>query len=123
MAQIQPVCVPGWGKKHSAGITVDDGIELNPASATGTQIRKNAGYGGVRIDSRATLAGARIAFQIDIGFGDAGTADAQAVQYPTLIADVPALTLRAYPEAIVLAEKTHAPVCAWHGQQPHEGLL
>ena len=80
-------------------------------------------HGGVRIDSRATLAGARIAFQIVIGFGDAGTADAQAVQYPTLIADVPAPTLRAYPEAIVLAEKTHAPVCAWHGQQPHEGLL
>lgn len=91
-----------------AGINVDDGIVFDPASATGTQIRKNAGYGGVRIDLRATLAGARIALQVDIGFGDAVTPGAQTVQYPTLIADVPAPTLRAYPKATVVAEKTHA---------------
>lgn len=91
-----------------AGITVDDGVVFDPASATGSEIRKNAGYAGVRIDLRATLAGARIALQVDIGFGDAVTPGAQTVRFPSLIADVPAPTLRAYPKATVVAEKTHA---------------
>lgn len=91
-----------------AAIAVDDGIVFDPASATGTAIRKEAGYGGVRVDLRAKLVGARIALQVDIGFGDAVTPGAQAVRYPTLIADVPAPALRAYPKATVVAEKTHA---------------
>ena len=53
------------------------------------------GYGDGRVDLRATLNGARIALQIDIGFGDAVTLDVQAVEYPTLIADVPAPAPRA----------------------------
>jgi hypothetical protein len=36
-------------------ITVDDGIVFAPESIAGTPIRKGAGYGGVRIDLRATL--------------------------------------------------------------------
>jgi Nucleotidyl transferase AbiEii toxin, Type IV TA system len=91
-----------------AAIAVDDGIVFDPASAAGSAIRKDAGYGGVRVDLRATLAGARIALQVDIGFGDAVTPGAHTVQYPTLIADVPAPTLRAYPKATVVAEKAHA---------------
>jgi hypothetical protein len=89
-------------------ITVDDGIVFAPESIAGTPIRKGAGYGGVRIDLRATLDGARLALQIDIGFGDAVTPDAQPVTYPTLLPDVPAPTLRAYPKATVVAEKLHA---------------
>lgn len=91
-----------------AAIAVDDGINFDPASVAGSAIRKDAGYGGVRVDLRATLAGARIALQVDIGFGDAVTPDAQTVPYPTLIVDVPAPTLRAYPKATVVAEKVHA---------------
>jgi Nucleotidyl transferase AbiEii toxin, Type IV TA system len=81
------------------------------ASRTGrhaTPIRKDAGYGGVRIDLRATLDGARLSLQIDIGFGDAVTPAAQSIDYPTLLPDVPAPTLRAYPKATVVAEKRHA---------------
>lgn len=89
-------------------IAVDDGIVFVPESATGTPIRKDAGYGGVRIDLRATLDGARLALQIDIGFGDAVTPAAQPVTYSTLLPDVPAPTLRAYPKATVVAEKLHA---------------
>jgi hypothetical protein len=91
-----------------AAIAVDDGIAFDPASATGTEIRKDASYGGVRVDLRATLDGARIALQVDIGFGDAVTPAAQTVHYPTLVADVPAPTPRAYPKATVVAEKAHA---------------
>ena len=89
-------------------IAVDDGIVFDAESVAGTPIRKDAGYGGVRIDLRATLDGARLALQIDIGFGDAVTPDAQQVTYPTLLTDVPGPTLRAYPKATVVAEKLHA---------------
>jgi len=90
------------------GIGVDDGIVFDPESVSGTEIRKDAGYGGVRIDLRATLDGARLALQIDIGFGDAVTPSAELVTYPTLLADVSAPALRAYPKATVVAEKLHA---------------
>jgi Nucleotidyl transferase AbiEii toxin, Type IV TA system len=90
------------------GIAVDDGIVFDLESAAGAPIRKDAGYGGVRIDLQATLDGARLALQIDIGFGDAVTPAAQPVTYPTLLPDVPAPTLRAYPKATVVAEKLHA---------------
>ena len=90
------------------GIVVDDGITFDPLSVTGTEIRKDAGYGGVRIELRATLDGARLALQIDIGFGGAVTPAAQPITYPTLLADVPAPTLRTYPKATVVAEKLHA---------------
>ena len=90
------------------GIAVDAGIVIDAESVTGTEIRKDAGYGGVRIDLRATLDGARLALQVDIGFGDAVTPEAQPITYPTLLTDVPAPTLRAYPKATVVAEKLHA---------------
>ena len=52
-------------------IAVEDGIVFDPASVKGAEIRKEAGYAGVRIDLQAKLDGARIALQADIGFGDA----------------------------------------------------
>lgn len=89
-------------------MAVDDGVVFDPASVAGSPIRKDAGYGGVRIDLRATLDGARLTLQIDIGFGDAVTPAALSITYPTLLPDVPAPTLRAYPKATVVAEKLHA---------------
>lgn len=89
-------------------IGADDGIVFDPASVVGAEIRKDAGYGGVRIDVRATLDGARLALQIDIGFGDAVTPAAETVTYPPLLSDLPAPALRAYPKATVVAEKLHA---------------
>jgi hypothetical protein len=83
-----------------ASIAVDDGVVFDATSVTGSPIRKDAGYGGVRIDLRATLDGARLSLQIDIGFDDAVTPAALSIDYPTLLPDVPAPTLRAYPKAI-----------------------
>jgi hypothetical protein len=60
-------------------ITAQDGIVFDAASVKGSLIRKEAGYGGVRIDLQATLDGARIALQVDIGFGDAVTSAPQAI--------------------------------------------
>lgn len=71
-------------------IPVDDGVAFDLASVNGAAIRKEAGYGGVRVDLLATLDGARIALQVDIGFGDAVTPAPEAVHYPVLLQDLPA---------------------------------
>lgn len=89
-------------------IAVEDGIVFDVASVQGAAIRKEAGYGGVRIDLRATLDGARITLQVDIGFGDAVTPAAQIISYPVLLDDLPAPQLRSYPKYTVVAEKFHA---------------
>ncbi|RJP64649.1 MAG: nucleotidyl transferase AbiEii/AbiGii toxin family protein [Comamonadaceae bacterium] len=91
-------------------IAVEDGIAFDPASVKGAVIRKEAGYGGVRIDLQAKLDGARIVLQVDIGFGDAVTPAPESVRYPVLLEDLPAPQLRAYPKYTVVAEKFHA-VC------------
>lgn len=91
-------------------IEVDDGIAFDTASVRGSVIRKEAGYGGVRIDLLAKLDGARLALQVDIGFGDAVTPAPETVSYPVLLEDLPAPQLRAYPKYTVVAEKFHA-VC------------
>lgn len=91
-------------------IIVDDGIEFDPRSVKGIEIRKEAGYGGVRIDMVARLDGARIALQIDVGFGDAVTPGPESVSYPVLLGDLPAPSLRTYPKYTVVAEKFQA-VC------------
>ena len=87
-----------------------DGIVFDPASVRGSVIRKEAGYGGVRIDLLAKLDGARITLQVDIGFGDAVTPAPESVSYPVLLDDLPAPQLRSYPKYTVVAEKFHA-VC------------
>ncbi|CAN7680866.1 nucleotidyl transferase AbiEii/AbiGii toxin family protein [Variovorax paradoxus] len=91
-------------------IEVDDGIAFDTASVRGSVIRKEAGYGGVRIDLLAKLDGARLALQVDIGFGDAVTPAPEPVSYPVLLEDLSAPQLRAYPKYTVVAEKFHA-VC------------
>ncbi|MCD9004963.1 nucleotidyl transferase AbiEii/AbiGii toxin family protein [Luteimonas sp. XNQY3] len=89
-------------------VEVEDGIVFDPASVAGVVIRKEAGYGGVRVDLRATLDGARITLQVDIGFGDAVTPSPEPIYYPVLLDDLPAPHLRAYPKLTVVAEKLHA---------------
>jgi hypothetical protein len=83
------------------GVVFDiDGLEAEP-------IREDVEYGGVRIRTQATIAGARIPIQVDVGFGDAITPGPIEIDYPTLL-DAPAPHLRAYPIATVIAEKFHA---------------
>lgn len=94
--------------RNLSEIIVDDGITFDVESVKGMEIRKEAGYGGVRVDMIANLDSARIALQIDIGFGDAVTPAAESVSYPVLLSDLPAPMLRAYPKYTVVAEKFHA---------------
>ncbi len=94
--------------REISAIRVDDGIVFDVAGVKGAEIRKSAGYGGVRIAVPAMLDGARIALQVDIGFGDAVTPAPEGVRYPVLLAELPAPELRAYPKYTVVAEKLHA---------------
>jgi hypothetical protein len=89
-------------------LAVDDGIEFNPDSVKGTEIRKQGDYGGVRVDLLGLLDGARIPLQVDVGFGDAVTPAPEGVTYPVLLDDLPAPRLRAYPKYTVIAEKFQA---------------
>lgn len=94
--------------REICAIAEEDGIVFDGAAIRGAEIRKSTGYGGVRINIPGTLAAARIALQIDIGFGDAVTPGPQEVSYPVLLDDLPAPRLRAYPKHTVIAEKFHA---------------
>ena len=91
-----------------AAVAVDDGIAFDPASVTVEEIRKEAGYGGVRVIIEGELAKARCKTQIDVGFGDAVTPAPVDSVYPVLLDDLPAPRLRAYPTYTVIAEKLHA---------------
>jgi predicted nucleotidyltransferase component of viral defense system len=91
-----------------AAIAVDDGIVFDPASVTAKDIRKDDGYGGVRVILAGELAKARCKTQIDVGFGDAVTPAPVSAVYPVLLDDLPAPQLRAYPNYTVIAEKLHA---------------
>lgn len=57
--------------REIASIAVLDGIQFDPDSVTVEEIRKEAGYAGVRVLIGALLDGARCKTQVDIGFGDA----------------------------------------------------
>jgi predicted nucleotidyltransferase component of viral defense system len=85
----------------------DDGVTFDVVALTAAPIREEVEYGGVRVRTTATIAGARIPIQVDIGFGDAITPAAIEIDYPALL-DAPAPHLRAYPVETVVAEKFEA---------------
>jgi hypothetical protein len=94
--------------REIVSVAADDGMVFDPASVSVEEIRKSAGYAGVRVLVSAELARARCKTQIDIGFGDAVTPGPVVATYPVLIADFPPPQLRTYPVYTVVAEKLHA---------------
>ena len=74
-----------------------DGIGFDRASIEVGRIKEDADYEGVRARFHGTLARARIAMQLDIGFGDLISPEPMEIKYPTLL-DFPAPVLRAYPK-------------------------
>ena len=73
-------------------IEVDDGIAFEAGSVRTAEIRKEAGYGGVRVELRATLDGAQFSLQVDVGFGEELTA---------VLADLPRVAVPARGVAVV----------------------
>ncbi len=75
----------------------------------GALIKEDADYEGVRVRFVGLLGKARVAMQIDVGFGDVITPAAEAITYPVLL-DFPAPALSGYPRETVVAEKFQAMV-------------
>ena len=51
----------------------NDGVVFDVDGLEAALIREDSEYGGVRIRTQATIAGARLPIQVDVGFGDAIT--------------------------------------------------
>jgi predicted nucleotidyltransferase component of viral defense system len=85
----------------------DDGLEFLGNTIRVSEIREDNAYGGLRVTLQARLGKIRIPLQVDIGFGDAVTPEAQPEEFPTLL-DFPAPILLAYPRETSIAEKFEA---------------
>lgn len=88
---------------------VEDGVEFRTESLKVESIREGQVYGGMRGVVVARLTTAKVRIQIDIGFGDAITPEAQLTKVKGLL-DFPAPHLRVYPRETVVAEKLEAMV-------------
>jgi hypothetical protein len=91
-------------------IDANDGLRFDAARIRIAPIREHNAYGGLRLSVPAFIGHARLPVQVDVGFGDAVTPAPETVRYPTLLDDLPAPSLRAYPVHSVIAEKLHAMV-------------
>jgi predicted nucleotidyltransferase component of viral defense system len=89
---------------------VDDGLAFDVGTLEVHPIREDNRYGGLRAVVQVRLAEARIHVQIDVGFGDAITPPATDLEFPTLLNDMPAPNVLAYPTETIVAEKAEAMV-------------
>ena len=95
--------------REICSVAAEEGIAFDLDAIRGEEIREEAEYDGVRIFIPASLDGARITLQIDIGFGDAVEPAPVDAELPVIL-DLPAPRLRAYPAEVVIAEKFQAMV-------------
>jgi len=86
---------------------VEDGLRFDPNSIVTADIRDDQEYHGVRVRLTGFLGNARLAIQIDVGFGDAITPEPPVIEYPAIL-DFPPVWIRAYHPATVVAEKFNA---------------
>ncbi len=109
----------GWGSpdpdrlvsafREISMIDGGDGLVFDPGRIEAERIKEDAEYEGVRVRIPASLDGARLLLQVDVGFGDAVEPPPGELTFPVLLpAEAP--RLRAYPPEAVVAEKLHAMV-------------
>jgi predicted nucleotidyltransferase component of viral defense system len=95
--------------REICAVEVNDGVQFDMAALEIDRIRDEAEYGGLRLRTYATIAGARVRVTVDIGFGDAVEPEIAELELPVLL-DLPAPRLRVYPREAVIAEKFQAMV-------------
>ena len=88
----------------------EDGLRFDLSELVVETIRAQEEYSGKRARFRAYLGSARIRVQIDFGSGDALSAEPEEIEYPTMLEEIPAPRLRAYPREVSVAEKFEAMV-------------
>ena len=93
--------------KEVVAIEVDDGVTFDPSTVAVEQITEQAEYVGMRVSVESSIGGARIAMQIDIGFGDKMVAGPLDIDFPVLL-DYPAPHIKIYSLESAIAEKFEA---------------
>lgn len=88
----------------------EDALRFDTSELRLEAIRAEEEYVGKRARFRAYLGNARIGVQLDFGFGDALTTMPEEIEYPTMLKELPAPRLRAYPREASVAEKFEAMV-------------
>jgi len=86
---------------------IPDGVLFHSDTVQGIAIKEDADYSGVRVTFTATIQNARLALQIDVGFGDVVNPTPTIIEYPALLDFEPA-RLAGYPAETVIAEKFEA---------------
>ncbi|MFC2158721.1 nucleotidyl transferase AbiEii/AbiGii toxin family protein [Acidobacteriota bacterium] len=86
-----------------------DGVDFNSETVTTDRITEGADYEGVRVRIQGSLGNARVAIQVDIGFGDLVVPHPKQIIYPRLL-DFPSPELSGYSMESTIAEKFHAMV-------------
>ncbi len=84
-----------------------DGIQFDPESVLGEPIALAKKYQGVRVRVRGALGNARVALQLDCGFGDVVVPGPVWIDYPQLLDFEPPHLLVYTPESVI-AEKFQA---------------
>lgn len=87
---------------------IEDFVNFEAKTTTIEPITEKNLYNGVRLKLNASFDTTKQNIQIDIGFGDSIIPAPTALDYPTLLPDVPAPKLTAYTIETVIAEKFHA---------------
>ena len=85
----------------------DDGVQFDPETARGEEIRIDAEYIGVRVRFHGHLGTAKLTLQVDVGFGDVVVPDPVEFLFPTLL-DSDRPQLLAYAAESIVAEKLEA---------------
>lgn len=85
-----------------------DGLSFDFASFRVDTLREEQEYEGLRIHVNATLAGARIPLQIDLGFGDRVHPEPRVIDFPCILPELRSPHILAYPKETVVAEKFEA---------------
>jgi predicted nucleotidyltransferase component of viral defense system len=93
--------------REVCAVTENDGVTFDGGALRIDRIREALEYGGLRLRTVATVAGARVNVVVDIGFGDAIEPGLEELDLPVLL-DLPAPRLRAYARETVIAEKFQA---------------
>lgn len=88
----------------------EDGLRFDLSKMVVEEIRGPEEYPGKRARFLAFLGTARMHVQVDFGFGDALVAGPEEIEYPTILSELPAPRLRAYPREASVAEKFEAMV-------------
>ena len=88
----------------------EDGINLDHRTISVEETQIDADYQGIRVKLIALLERSKVPIQIDIGFSDRLSSQVEIIEYPNILPDIKAMTMKGYPKESVVAEKFHAMV-------------